>query len=121
MIEKLIKNYGNLCDSWIDEISIRKETEDSVEKVVIYVGINCANLNDNYKYEKLVLVFNDVMEFVIKDDYSFINLTPKEVFIKSYNGKIVFDFDAIDNFDYLEENKDSNFKIISKEFVFKNK
>lgn len=117
MIEKLIKNYGSLCDSWIDEISIKKIMKDSIEKVIISVEINSANIIKDYKYEKICLVFEEVLCFTFKDNTT-INLSPKEVYINYDNNTILFDFDPIDNFDSLEENNDSNFKIISKILTF---
>jgi len=118
MIKELIKQYGNLCDSWIDEISINRKKENVIEEITISIGINCANTT-NYNYEKIILVFEKVIKFNIKENHSLINFSPKEVFIKSDEGKIILDFDPIDNFEYLEENVDSNFKIVSKKFTFK--
>ncbi|QYS88242.1 hypothetical protein [Flavobacterium davisii] len=55
MISEFIKLYGQLSDSWVNEVTFIKSIEDNKEFNTIKLKINCCNLNEDFRYETLFL------------------------------------------------------------------
>lgn len=107
MINIIKDKYGEFSDSWVSKISIINNQ--------IQLIITCANKVNDYKYETIQLTFNRIESYVINKKHFEDNYVVKDALLKEENGLIIFDFEPLDFFDFLEENKDSTFKIICKE------
>lgn len=106
MIDKIKMKYENFSDSWIS--SVEKSNGE------VRLTIVCSNVQNRFKYEKIMLVFTKVDFFVHDQSLGFTDIVIIDALLK-YDGEFVlFDIDPLDHFDYLEENENSKFKLRSK-------
>lgn len=106
MIENFIKKYGELSDSIVYEINFKLYNLKEIE-LILY----CANIENSFIYETVKVLLKDVTELSFYENENYNNFSFKDVLIKNEEGIILFDFDPIDHFDYLEESQQSKFKI----------
>lgn len=106
MIDDIKLKYDTFSDSWISKI---KEFEDTIILTIV-----CSNNQNDYKYEKIELIFSNIVSFVLDENLSLNNIGIKDALFDFKNDLVIFDLDPIDHFDYLEENKNSKFKVVSR-------
>jgi hypothetical protein len=119
MIKEIIHRYGTFSDSWISEIKYDKNFYHNKEIKNLEIVITCANKQNDFNYEVIKLIFKDVLYFVFLEENNSENFAPKDILIKMEDDLVLFDFLPIDNFDYLEEDPKSNFKIKCREVDYK--
>jgi hypothetical protein len=118
MIKDFINKYGQLSDSIIKEVNFVKLLKDNKEMNLIKLKIYCFNMGSDFDYEMIELHFNDIVSLSFNIDKDFLFFSPSDVLIKIIENDVLFDFDPLDYFDYLEENPNSKFKIKSRFFEF---
>ncbi len=118
MIKDFINKYGQLSDSIIKEVNFVKLLKDNKEINLIKLKIYCFNIVSDFDYEIVELYFNDIVSLSFNIDKDFLFFSPSDVLIKIIENDVLFDFDPLDYFDYLEENPNSKFKIKSRFFEF---
>ncbi|WP_430909496.1 hypothetical protein [Maribacter sp. 2-571] len=109
MVSEIKRKYGCFSDSWISDIDVKRNH--------ISIIITCANLINDCRYEVIELVFKNVTFYNNGTNENDVTISVKDALLEHKNGLIVFDLDPIDHFDYLAENENSDFKIISKEIT----
>ena len=112
MIQEIIKKYGVIPDSNVNNISYVYKT--NTAEIEMY----CGNIENDFKYETIQIKFKDVKELILKSPGASAIFAPTEVFIQVKNDIILFDFDPIFDIDSLEENPESLFKIKCKEVSY---
>ena len=73
MVTTIKEKYGEFSDSILKKISYGFET--NKEKPFIELLIYCANLKNNYTYEKVKITMYDIVEFVYIEKYESANNT----------------------------------------------
>ncbi|WP_028888960.1 hypothetical protein [Tenacibaculum ovolyticum] len=114
MIRNVLNKYREFSDSLLVNILYNYNIDNS--KSYIELTLSCINVENNFSYEKVKLIMKEIEEFILIEPYNADNkMVIKDALLKEENGLIIFDFDPIDHFDYLEENPNSTFKIKSKQ------
>jgi len=110
MSQEIIRKYAEFPDGIIKRIAYTYNT--------VEVEMYCGNSENDFKYETILIKFNEIQEFIMKSIGSSATFAPSEVFIKINDGIILFDFDPIYPIDSLGENPESQFKIKCKEVLY---
>lgn len=115
MIEELIKNYESFPDSLIREILIQNNNNSTKLELIII----CMNFNNDFKYEKVKIIFSEIKLFRFFEVENYSNTCVNSALVAINNGVIVFDFSPL-IFDEgkLMENPDSDFIIKCKRVEF---
>lgn len=108
--EDIKEKYGEICDSWVSKIFIFDDQ--------INLTITCANKFNNFKYETILLIFQQVELYVVDERHFMDNYAIKNALIEKENELLTIDLDPIDYFDHLKENNKSTFKIKCKGITY---
>lgn len=119
MLKDFVNTYGQLSDSIVIEVNFKVDIN-SPDKKLLETKIYCSNIISDFQYEIVKIQFLDIINLIFNDTEAFNNFAPKDVFITEKKDEIVFDFDPIDYFDYLEENPNSKFKVKCKNIIYGN-
>ncbi len=115
MLNEIISKYEKFSDSLISEIKYVSNERKAVE-----VTINCMNRFEDYKFETIKLLFEDVLSIRFVENENNSSTLVNSALISSQNEFIVFDFfPLIFGEDELKENRDSDLQIKCKRVSYK--
>lgn len=116
MLNEIVNRYEHFSDARILELTYR--AYDNSKKGIELV-IDCMNAFNDYEFEKVKLIFTNVMSFHFHENENNCSTVIDTALITSVNGVIVFDFFPLTYAgDLLKENENSNLKIKCKKVVF---
>jgi hypothetical protein len=107
MLEEIITKYENFSDSMILDFFFYQY--DGYK--IIEVTINCMNSMNNYEYEKIKIIFEDVKSFRFIENNKESSTVIYSAMLKRNKNTIIFDFFPLIFDDELKENEKSDFKI----------
>jgi len=111
-IKELTNKYRTFTESFVESVSYNK-TLKHISLIMI-----CSNYLNKYQKEKIKLEFINVSIFIWKNIFDKPNMIVLEAILKKKGNTIIFDMDPIDHFDFLEENPDSQYKIVAEKIKY---
>ena len=115
MLNELKKKYGNFEDSLVSSITYSRTIDDDGRIEVI---LNAMNAEEDFRFDKIKLIFSNIVKFRFIEWHSFSSLIINTVLIMKRENEVVFDFFPLITSDGLKENDESDFKIICKEVKY---
>lgn len=117
MLDEIIKKYENFSDGKISNINYHHDNNITSVEIIL----SCMNSLNEYKYEKIKIVFVDVRLVQFYEIENYTSIIINHALITYNNGIILFDFfPLIYKNNEFRENENSNFKIKCKEIVYNN-
>ncbi|MBO9728463.1 MAG: hypothetical protein J7623_07465 [Chitinophaga sp.] len=108
MIDEIVKRYGDFSDALIWRFSFESNVHSASGKGSIEVLINCMNHEGNFEWERIILVFEEVLCFRFAENRRTSSVVVNAVMIKQEHDEIVFDFFPLILADGIAENPQSD-------------
>ncbi|NML37713.1 hypothetical protein HHL17_10960 [Chitinophaga sp. G-6-1-13] len=118
MITEIIRKYGHFSDALVLGFSFESNVYSSSGKGKIEVLINCMNSENDFEWEKVKLVFEEVMCFRLIENRNTSSVVVNAAMLNHDNGEIVFDFFPLMFNHKLVENPESDFVIRCKRLKY---
>lgn len=114
MFNEIKNKYEDFSDSVISEIKYYQMHNIRI----VEVTLKCMNSFNDYDYENIKLIFNDVTFFHFKEAEPYSSTAINSAFLNNDKGIIVFDFFPLLYNNKLEENPESDLIIKSKRLFY---
>jgi hypothetical protein len=111
MITEIIGKYGNFADALVLGFSFESNVHSSFGKGEIEVFINCMNSENDFEWEKVKLVFEEVVCFRFIEHRNASSVVVNAALLKHDNDEIVFDFFPVILDQELIGNPESDFVV----------
>ncbi|MBC9914306.1 hypothetical protein [Chitinophaga varians] len=118
MVTEIVKKYGNFADALVLGFSIESYTHSSSGKGNIEVLIHCMNGENDFEWEQVKLVFEEVMCFRFIENRNTSSVVINAAILNHENDEITFDFFPLMFNHEFVENPASDFVIKCKRIKY---
>lgn len=118
MITEIIRKYGNFADALVLGFSFENDVHSPFGKGKIEVLINCMNNENDFEWEKIKLVFEEVICFRFIENINTSSVVINAAMLKHDTDEIAFDFFPLIFNHELVENPESDFVIRCKRLKY---